>query len=200
MRVQVVAGATCGKWLVQAEAGKRGKEMYYHCVCTCGAPGVIRKSVLSAGVSGCSGCRPANNATHGMTNSFEFRAWTAMRKRCNYPKHPHYKYYGGRGITVCPKWDSFDAFLLDMGPCPFGNAGSIDRIDPDKEYTPGNCRWILRAEQSRNRRNVPTFEGLTIPQLAAQLGGKYTTLKRRIAAGWNASQWGVSPQELGTRR
>jgi hypothetical protein len=138
--------------------------------------------------------------THGMTYSFEFGVWTAMRKRCQYKKHPHYALYGGRGVKICHEWQEFAAFYRDMGPCPHGALGSIDRIDSDGDYEPGNCRWVLKSTQAKNRRNVPLIEGKTLPDLAAELGVKYSTLRRRIAAGWDRARWGLSPQELGTRR
>ena len=140
------------------------------------------------------------NTKHGMTYSFEFGVWTAMKKRCQYAKHPHYALYGGRGINVCPEWALFEKFYADMGACPHGNAGSIDRIDANGNYEPNNCRWVLKSEQAKHRRNVPIIDGMTLPDLASELGIKYTTLRRRIAAGWSKDQWGKTPQELGTRK
>lgn len=137
--------------------------------------------------------------THGMTYSFEFRVWTSMKKRCNYTKHPHYNLYGGRGIKVCPEWQDFSTFYKDMGSCPHGALGSIDRIDPDKGYEPSNCRWVLRSEQPKHRRMVPLYDGMTLPELASKLQIGYTTLRRRIQADWPRELWGKSPQELGTR-
>lgn len=78
-----------------------------------------------------------------------------MLERCHNPKARHYRYYGGRGISICPEWDtrqggSFTNFLRDMGERPEGT--SIDRIDPDGDYEPGNCRWATPKEQVANRR------------------------------------------------
>lgn len=135
-----------------------------------------------------------------MTRNFEFGVWSAMKKRCQYAKHPHYALYGGRGIAVCVEWQNFETFFRDMGACPHGKAGSIDRIDANGNYEPSNCRWVLRSTQAKNRRNVPLIDGMTIPDLASELGIKYSTLRRRIAAGWSKDQWGKTPQELGTRK
>jgi hypothetical protein len=75
-----------------------------------------------------------------------------MRSRCNDPKNPDYRHYGGRGISVCKRWGSFDAFREDMGPRP-SFQHTIDRINGNGNYEPGNCRWATMAEQNRHRRH-----------------------------------------------
>lgn len=73
-----------------------------------------------------------------------------MRQRCLNPKSSDFKYYGGRGITICERWGSFENFLADMGEAPLGL--TIDRIDNDGDYRPGNCRWATRAQQVESKR------------------------------------------------
>jgi len=81
----------------------------------------------------------------------EYRCWHLMLKRCQNPNAPNYSYYGARGITVCEAWQDYPAFLSDMGRKP-SESHSIDRIDGDGNYEPGNCRWATKGEQRRNQR------------------------------------------------
>jgi len=105
-----------------------------------------------------------------------------MRQRCRNPNNPAYIYYGGRGITVCPEWESFERFLSDMGRRPSPHH-SIERIDNDGPYSPENCRWATRQEQRNNRRDSIALEfgGETrsLVGWAAKTGVKYKTLLYR---------------------
>ena len=85
------------------------------------------------------------------SSSPEYACWVAMRQRCENKNNPRFGGYGGRGVTVCDRWSSFDAFIADMGPRPSSNH-SIDRIDNDGNYEPSNCRWALPHEQYASRR------------------------------------------------
>jgi len=81
---------------------------------------------------------------------YTFLSWMNMRLRCLYPSCKQFKDYGGRGITICPQWDTFEVFLADMGERPQGL--TLDRVETDGNYEPGNCRWATRKEQQANRR------------------------------------------------
>lgn len=95
---------------------------------------------------------------HGLAKRSEqhplYWTWKNMRQRCMNPRVPHFKYYGGRGIKICKRWDDFAVFVADIGERPPGM--TLDRRNNNGHYTPTNVRWITRAEQSRNRRDFIT--------------------------------------------
>jgi hypothetical protein len=87
--------------------------------------------------------------SHGMVRTGAYNSWYAMKQRCSNPRHKGWKYYGARGIGFDPRWVKFEAFHADMGDRPEGM--TLDRIDYDKDYGPGNCRWATWREQRKNQ-------------------------------------------------
>jgi hypothetical protein len=115
---------------------------------------------------------------HGLIHSAEYGAWVAAKGRCLNPKNRAFKNYGGRGISIAPEWvDDFAAFYSYLGPKP-SPAHSLDRINNDRGYEPGNVRWATRVEQNRNRR---TFFGIL--DMAKQNGLSRSTIGRRRKKG-----------------
>lgn len=115
-----------------------------------------------------------------------YMSWTAMVKRCTNLKHPSSKNYGRLGIKVCKRWRKFENFLEDMGERPKGM--SLDRLDNDGDYCPGNCRWASAREQQRNRRDTrkATYRGITLPlvEWAERVGIHHDTLEERLRKKW----------------
>lgn len=130
--------------------------------------------------------------THGESYpaTKEYKAWDSMLDRCRNPRSPSWEQYGGRGITVCDRWREYANFLKDMGRCPPYH--SIDRIDNDSNYEPGNCRWASAQTQAINRRSTHWIsylgETLTKTEWAARVGLKFTTLNERLRRGWGAER------------
>ncbi len=122
------------------------------------------------------------------TYKAEYRAWRNMRQRCNNKNVPNYYRYGGRGITVCQQWDTFETFLEDMGLRPSAKH-SIDRRDNNGNYEPSNCYWATREQQENNKEStiLLTHNGrtLSLAQWAKELGMSYDHIRSRYRYGWD---------------
>lgn len=156
--------------------------------CDCGTEKVVRDNGLRTGNTKSCGClnrdeTTARNTKHGLGATPEAQAWRDLKKRCLNPNDPSYKNYGGRGIQIDPGWvDDFPKFLNDVGYKPDAKS-TIDRIDNDKGYEPGNVRWVLMKVQQRNKRTnlLITINGETKTAIEwSEIYGisKCTTLSR----------------------
>lgn len=157
---------------------RRGTHNYWACNCECGGRKVVRQGHLKSGGTRSCGCLHDESAarpkTHGLSNTVEYKTWKEMIKRCNNRRHLSYPTYGGRGIRVCDEWRrDFIAFLSAVGRKPTPQH-SLDRINPDGHYEPGNVRWATSREQQNNRRGNVLFkiDGQMVPRAdAARLLG-----------------------------
>jgi len=186
-----VVGKRFGSWLVLSESsrldksGKRARRVA-ECVCDCGKKRIVIVAYLINGNSMSCGC---SLLIHGEShaNTTEYHIWCSMKQRCANRNHKHWQRYGGRGIKVCERWlKSYSLFLQDMGRRP-GHEYSIERIDNDGNYEPGNCKWATAKQQQRNRRDTRriTFHNKTLcaADWARELNLPITTFKRRLSKG-----------------
>jgi hypothetical protein len=192
-------GKRIGALVVTRYAGARNKRQNWECQCDCGNIKEFRTDLLRSvrPVQSC-GCkteelRNATRVKHGMHNSKEYTSWSGAKQRCYNPKCPEYPRYGGRGIVMDSRWlEGFDNFYQDMGPCP-DSSMSLDRIDSNGDYGPGNCRWATPREQANNTsRNRYIVVRGTKDTLAGHCR-RYGMTKNQVLPRLNA---GVSPEQI----
>lgn len=185
-----LTGRLFGRLLVIGLNGKRKRCYYWNCKCTCGTIKAVASTALSSKRVVSCGCwriekTIENRKTHGLSGSRVYRIWCKILERCRNPKSRIYHRYGGRGITVCDRWLKFDNFISDMG---HDNGSEIDRINNDLGYEPGNCRWVNRSQNCRNKSNNHRveFRGEVrcIVEWEEYLGFPKRTIKNRLRLGW----------------
>jgi len=193
-----------------AVASKAEKPRHWNCVCSCGKSACVRGDHLRSGATTSCGCaaseltvqRNIANAKHRLCNTGAYKSWQSMRTRCLNPNSDQYPDYGARGITICERWNSFEAFHEDMGDRPMGT--TIDRIDNDKGYEKDNCQWSTMTTQENNKRNnvIIAFNGrsMTAAEWSRETGIYYHTIKHRIGAGWSAERTLTEPANELRRR
>jgi hypothetical protein len=124
-----------------------------------------------------------------------YTSWASMKARCRREEHPYYSNYGGRGIDFCARWESFAAFVEDMGERPQDH--TLERIDSDKNYSAQNCRWATYKEQAENRRSTVWLEHdgqtMTMSDWARHLGVSNKILSWRLNHGWSVSRTLTTP-------
>lgn len=125
------------------------------CQCDCGKTSIAWANALKRGLTKSCGCR--ERMKHGYCsregNEKIYDVWSAMKNRCQWPKNKYFHNYGGRGIKVCERWQDFRGFIEDMGPSYLPGL-TIERINNDGNYEPGNCKWATRFDQMRNTRRT----------------------------------------------
>lgn len=174
------------------------KSSYWLFKCSCGNEKVIRLANVKNGSTKSCGCLCKEtmsklgkaSVVHNMSGTRTYGSWRSMKRRCLNKNTPKYKYWGGRGITICKEWLEFENFYRDMGERPENK--SLDRIDNNKGYYKENCRWANIEQQANNRRNnrFITYKEntLTIRQWEKKLGINRGTLHYRIDRGWSTER------------
>ena len=165
--------------------GRRGT--FWICRCSCGSLPIRYAGHIRAGQAKSCGCVKGANRTHMMSHSPEYKAWDNARSRCYREKDIKYPLYGGRGIKMCDTWrSSFEAFFSDMGQRP-SPKHSLDRVNSNGDYEPGNCRWATIGQQNNNRSSnrhvLVNGKRLTVAQASVLTGVPHATILGRIDRG-----------------
>lgn len=183
-RGESVVGKRFGMWFVQSEYSrleKTRKRRVADCICICGNRTTVAVHTLKTKRSTSCGCW---QVLHGDVGTPEYIAWMSMMARCRRQTHRQWTRYGGRGIKVCERWNSYNQFLKDMGRKP-SNKHSLDRIDNNGSYEPSNCRWATWREQQQNRSTNRLItignRTLCLTQWAREFNIPITTFRRRFA-------------------
>jgi len=181
----LLAGKKFGKLtLIEVSAKEHGTRPHWRCRCECGSiTNAAEANILNGHTRSC-GCihreraRAGLNRKHGMIKTPTYYSWRAMLCRCFSPRTDGYEYYGGRGISVCDRWQKFENFLADLGTRPTGT--TLERQDTNGNYEPGNCYWATAKQQAANRRNNRnlTYEGKTFCQ--SEWSGRLGTYPQKL--------------------
>lgn len=200
-----ILGKRFGKLVAVEELAKEAGMRKWRLVCDCGNEVVaLQKSFCSGGhrrSCGCANIKP--QVRHGRSSTPEYRAWINMRTRCYDETTPYYGIWGGRGIRVCDRWlNSFEGFLTDVGRRP-SHQHSLDRIDVNGHYEPGNVRWALQKIQSRNQRRnhlvVLHGQTMTLADAVEIAPVTYNTVLYRLKRGWSIDDAVYLPARKGQR-
>jgi hypothetical protein len=190
MRVINLIGQKFGRATVVREAGRnRHGHVLWEILCECGNRKIVSAQDLRRGGTRSCGCLLKK---HGGHESKEYAIWSAMKQRCTNPKSKYYPNYGGRGIKVCDRWlDSYEDFIADMGPRP-SSRYSLDRVDNDGNYEPGNCRWATWKQQHRHRNGntIVTANGTTgaLVEICERHGLNYRRVLNLMRGGTRTAQ------------
>lgn len=198
MRLVDLTGQRFGRLVVEERVHVENcKAVCWKCKCDCGETTVVRGCNLKSGSTRSCGCWERENRSalgtrsivkHRESGSRMYRIWLGMKTRCYNAKDDHYRDYGERGIVVCNEWKhSYETFKEWATSHGYDLNLTIDRIDPNGNYCPENCRWITKEEQQRNKRNnrYITYKGITqlIPAWAEFFGVTDSTIRSRVRRG-----------------
>ena len=192
-----LSGQRFGRLTVIERAANNGTKTMWECKCDCGNTKVVSGSNLKNGNVKSCGCywrdvvpkvNQEKNFRHGDSGTKLHKVWANMRYRCNNPRCKCYDNYGGRGISICAEWSSYENFRDWALRNGYAEGLSIDRIDNDGNYEPANCRWVSMKTQINNRRvsRMLTYNGAshTISEWSEITGIKWSTINERLKNGW----------------
>lgn len=213
-RVKDLTGQTFGRLTVIGFAGtdRPACRALWKCLCECGEATTVAGGSLTRGTTRSCGCMKLQLAAqrstvHGLRSHPLYPTWMGMVARCTNPSRKEYAHYGGRGITVCAAWlapeTGLAQFIADMGPT-HREGLQLDRRDNDGPYSPGNCHWVTRTENGRNKRNNLTIDfsgrSMCLAEWCEVIGLRYDTVRARLNRyGWPVERAlieGVAPERL----
>lgn len=187
-----LVGQHFGRLTVVGQAETKNGHRYWQCHCDCGGENVVIHGNLKRGSVQSCGCLRKEVTTRRMTihgsagrgrRTRAYGIWSGMLARCGIESATGFARYGGAGVLVCERWHTFSNFLADMGEPPVGM--SIDRMENERGYEPGNCCWATRQTQNENRRSVRVIEfagqSMNVTKWAAHLGISKSTLLEALA-------------------
>lgn len=188
-----LTGRVFGRLTVIEYAGSDKKwQAFWRCRCECGNETVVLGRDMVRGHTLSCGCLAreiwskrftALKTKHGQSRTRLYGVWRSMLDRCENERLPNYRIYGGRGIKVCERWHTFEAFFEDMSD-GYAKGLSIDRIDTNGDYCKENCRWATVAEQAQNRRNSILVNGVCLAKYCRDNGISEGAVRARLRNGW----------------
>lgn len=189
-----LSNQTFGRLKVIEEHGRdKHGFVLWKCKCECGNETIVSGSALKSGHTTSCGClmrKKCGDRTrkHGDSQTTLYHLYYNILSRCENPKTPMYEHYGGRGIKICREWHSWETFKDWAEANGYRKGLTIDRINVNGDYEPGNCRWVTRSKQMRNTRKTRylTIGGITKPLIewCEEYGLHFGTVSTRVTRGW----------------
>lgn len=198
-----LTGQRFGKLTVikRAEQNSKSGNAMWVCKCDCTNDVTVIGSHLRSGHTTSCGCNRISERSMGHSKDRLYRTWMGMHNRCYNHNHDRFKWYGGKGISICDEWHefiSFRAWALSNG---YTDELTIDRIDADRNYCPDNCKWVDMKVQANNRSNNRILQyrdkQYTATQLAEAHGLSPHTVFNRLKLGWDVDQIVETPERCG---
>ena len=172
-------------------------KIYFNCKCDCGNYTEVVYQLLKSGKTKSCGCMrrekvSSENKTHNQSKTRLYKIYIGMKKRCYNEKSEAYQYYGGKGVKICDEWSTFEPFMDWSLRNGYSENLSIDRIDPNGNYEPSNCRWVDIFTQANNKSNNTFLEfngkRKTISEWGKEIGINGSTISKRLRDGWSIEE------------